>query len=165
MFLPSRSLSNVSAVVHSVAGPVPFTVMADTRKAYSVPRSRAGQTTQTGQIQSPGIYTELWLNSTSGGKKNSFIKTSLSFSKLILFYNLLALSTRPANWGFQLHNKYFESTNILNRCLILLSPILPKSISLPGEGSDEGFCGAINFLFHSVSWKIYLSPLINMFWW
>lgn len=42
-FLPSRSLSNVSAVVHSVAGPVPFTVMAETRKEYSVPRSRPGQ--------------------------------------------------------------------------------------------------------------------------
>lgn len=41
--VPSRSLSNVSAVVHSVAGPVPFTVMAETRKEYSVPRSRPGQ--------------------------------------------------------------------------------------------------------------------------
>lgn len=40
--LPSRSLSNVSAVVQSVAGPVPFTVTADTRKEYSVPRSRPG---------------------------------------------------------------------------------------------------------------------------
>lgn len=45
VMLPSRSLSNVSAVVHSVAGPVPFTVMADTRKVYSVPRSRPGQET------------------------------------------------------------------------------------------------------------------------
>ena len=42
--LPSRSLSNVSAVFHSVAGPVPFSVAADTRKVYSVPRSRPGQT-------------------------------------------------------------------------------------------------------------------------
>lgn len=41
--LPSRSLSNVSAVVQSVAGPVPFTVTADTRKEYSVPRSRPGR--------------------------------------------------------------------------------------------------------------------------
>lgn len=40
--LPSRSLSNVSAVVQSVAGPVPFTVIADTRNEYSVPRSRPG---------------------------------------------------------------------------------------------------------------------------
>lgn len=40
IYVPSRSLSNVSAVIHSVAGPVPFTVMADTLKEYSVPRSR-----------------------------------------------------------------------------------------------------------------------------
>lgn len=42
MFLPSRSLSKVSAVVQSVAGPVPLTVTADTRNEYSVPRSRPG---------------------------------------------------------------------------------------------------------------------------
>lgn len=42
LFLPSRSLSNVSAVVQSVAGPVPLTVMADTRNIYSVPRWRPG---------------------------------------------------------------------------------------------------------------------------
>lgn len=42
LLLPSRSLSKVSAVVQSVAGPVPFTVMAETRKEYSVPRSRPG---------------------------------------------------------------------------------------------------------------------------
>lgn len=46
VFLPSRSLSNVSDVVHSVAGPVPFTVMAETRKAYSVPRSRPEEATR-----------------------------------------------------------------------------------------------------------------------
>ena len=40
LVLPSRSLSKVSAVVQSVAGPVPFAVTADTRKVYSVPRSR-----------------------------------------------------------------------------------------------------------------------------
>lgn len=38
--LPSRSLSNVSADIQSVAGPVPLTVKAATRKLYSVPRSR-----------------------------------------------------------------------------------------------------------------------------
>ena len=53
-FLPSRSLSNVSVVVQSVAGPVPFTVTADTLKEYSVPRSRAAQQTPALQIQSSG---------------------------------------------------------------------------------------------------------------
>lgn len=38
--LPSRSLSKVSADSQSVAGPVPLTVRAATRKLYSVPRSR-----------------------------------------------------------------------------------------------------------------------------
>lgn len=40
LILPSRSLSNVSADTQSVAGPVPLTVKAATRKLYSVPRSR-----------------------------------------------------------------------------------------------------------------------------
>lgn len=40
LFLPSKSLSKVSADSQSVAGPVPFTVRAATRKLYSVPRSR-----------------------------------------------------------------------------------------------------------------------------
>lgn len=42
--IPSRSLSNVSVVVHSVAGPVPFTVTAVTLNEYSVPGSRPGHT-------------------------------------------------------------------------------------------------------------------------
>lgn len=40
LFLPSKSLSKVSADSQSVAGPVPLTVRAATRKLYSVPRSR-----------------------------------------------------------------------------------------------------------------------------
>lgn len=40
LILPSRSLSKVSADSQSVAGPVPLTVRAATRKLYSVPRSR-----------------------------------------------------------------------------------------------------------------------------
>lgn len=38
--LPSKSLSKVSVVSHSVVGPLPFTVMADTRNEYSVPLSK-----------------------------------------------------------------------------------------------------------------------------
>lgn len=58
MILPSRSLSKVSADTQSVAGPVPLTVSAATRKLYSVPRSRPA--TQTAPDTKVGMSAGLW---------------------------------------------------------------------------------------------------------
>lgn len=43
LFLPSRSFSGVSAVYQSLAGPVPFAVIAATWKLYWLPFSRPGK--------------------------------------------------------------------------------------------------------------------------
>lgn len=81
LFLPSKSLSKVSADSQSVAGPVPLTVRAATRKLYSVPRSRpATQTTE----KKKG-----W-NKRFGKTKDqqSLIKANISSTNLIKSYYL-----------------------------------------------------------------------------
>lgn len=92
VILPSRSLSNVSAVVHSVAGPVPFTVTADTRKEYSVPRSR------------PRPTTYVALDPKLGYSDCGVVKLNLKEQQL----EFTGVSTWLVKWGVAKHNTYFE---------------------------------------------------------
>lgn len=97
-------------MVQSVAGPVPFTVMAETRKEYSVPRSRPGHQRAGFRGQNPSFSQEL---------------PSLRVCVCV------CVNRKRTDFLF-----LFQSTNVFNRRGILKG-ILGEKAELIQRGSNE----------------------------